>query len=343
MRFWRPIIGVVIFMMKKWFKELIGPGIKTPMPILSFPATTLLGVTVKKLIADSALQAEGMKKIAERNKSLASVSLMDLSLEAEAFGAEIITSDGEVPTVSGVLIKSMEEAESLKVPNVGAGRTAIYIEAARQAKSLIKDRPVFAGIIGPFSLSGRLIDMTEIMVNCYEEPEMVHLCLNKVTEFLIKYGLEYKKTGADGIVIAEPAAGLLSPGLFDEFSFNYVKRIVDEIQSDDFAVIYHNCGNTIPHVESIKSLGAYGYHFGNFIDLEKMLSIFPQDMVVMGNIDPVGQFRNGTPESIAAAVQEKLEACGKYPNYILSSGCDMPPLSPWANIDAFFRAAEKYQ
>ena len=44
-------------------------------------------------------QAEGMKIIADSCPTAASVSLMDLSLEAEAFGSTIRVSDDEVPTV----------------------------------------------------------------------------------------------------------------------------------------------------------------------------------------------------------------------------------------------------
>ena len=40
--------------------------------------------------------------------------------------------------------------------------------------------------------------------------ELVHIVLRKVTEYITNYILEFKKAGASGIVMAEPAAGLLS-------------------------------------------------------------------------------------------------------------------------------------
>ena len=49
---------------------------KKAMPILSFPCIQLMGISVKQLISDSALQAMGMKKIAERTDSLASLGMM---------------------------------------------------------------------------------------------------------------------------------------------------------------------------------------------------------------------------------------------------------------------------
>jgi len=328
--------------MKNWFLELPTLHAKKAMPVLSFPSISLLGIGVRELISDSTRQAQGMKAIADRCDTLAAVSMMDLSVEAEAFGATIRTEDHEVPTVVGRIIESLEDAQNLRVPRVGEGRTGLYVEAITKACALITDRPVFAGVIGPFSLGGRLMDLTEIMVNCYTEPELVHECLAKTTEFMIAYCTAYKATGAAGIVMAEPAAGLLSPKLMEEFSTPYVKKIVDAVQTEDFAVVYHNCGNVIPLMESIKKIGAYGYHFGNAINIADALAICRADMIIMGNIDPSGQFRNGTPESIYEKTTEVLTTCAAHPNFVISSGCDIPPLTPWENIDSFFRAVADF-
>lgn len=329
--------------MKQWLAGLIEEPAKKPLPILSFPAVQLMGITVKELISDSDRQAEGMKRIAERVDSAAAVSLMDLSVEAECFGAQIVYSEHEVPTVKGSVVSDMEEVEALAVPPVGAGRTDIYIEAIRKATELITDRPVFAGIIGPYSLAGRLLDVTEIMYLCYDEPELVEALLDKVTQFLIAYARAYKEAGANGIVIAEPLAGMLSPALEEEFSAPFVKRMVDAVQDDGFIVIYHNCGdNTIQMIDSILSTGAAAYHFGNSISMEEMLRHVPQDTVVMGNVDPAGQFRNGTTESIRKETQDIMRACCSHPNFVISSGCDIPPMSKWENIDAFFDAVKEF-
>ena len=258
--------------MKAWLENMKNAKEKKAIPILSFPSVQLMDITVKELISDSDMQAKGMKMIADRVPSAASVSMMDLSVEAEAFGSAVKTSDHEVPTVVGAIIESEEGAEALEIPAVGAGRTGLYIEAIEKACKLITDRPVFAGVIGPYSLAGRLLDVSEIMVLCYEEPDMVHTVLEKVTSFLINYMNAYKKTGAGGVMVAEPLAGLLSPSLMEEFAAPYMKKIVDAVQTDEFLVVYHNCGDAILNLtEGIVSSGAAAYHFGNAVDMKKML------------------------------------------------------------------------
>jgi len=329
--------------MRKWLDDLRSSKRKKALPILSFPSVSLLGISVRELIADSDSQALGMKRIAEQVDSAAAVSLMDLSVEAECFGAQIRIFDDEVPTVVGRLIHDEDEANALTVPSVGAARSGLYVEAIRKAAALITDRPVFAGMIGPFSLAARLLDVTEIMMDCYEDPDMVHAVLDKCTEFLIEYAKAYRDAGANGIMMAEPVAGLLSPTLEEEFSSPYVKRIVDAVGADDFIVIYHNCGDNTPKmVKSILSTGAAAYHFGNSIDMKKMLEAIGDDVIVMGNVDPAGEIRLGNPESVRMATLSVMEACCEHPNFVISSGCDIPPLSPWENINAFFDAVGEF-
>ena len=330
--------------MKLWLESLKGSHKKKPLPILSFPCVSLLGVSVRELISDSELQAKGMKLVAERTDAAAAVSFMDLSVEAECFGATVVISDDEVPTVKGRMINDANEADALEVPSVDSGRAPIYIDAIKKATELIGDRPVLAGMIGPFSLAARLLDVSEIMMDCYDDPDMVHTVLEKVTSFLCEYAKAYKAAGASGIVMAEPVAGLLSPMLEEEFSSPYVKQIVEAVQSEDFAVIYHNCGDNVPKMlDSILTTGAAAYHFGNAVDMERdIIAHVPSDVLVMGNIDPAGVLRLGTPEKVKEETLALLEKCSKYENFLISSGCDIPPMTPWENIDAFFAASEEY-
>lgn len=329
--------------MQAWLKEQMAADKRRAMPILSFPSIQLMGITVKDLIADSDVQAQGMYKIAQRCPTAAAVSMMDLSVEAECFGSQIRVTDDEVPTVIGSVVDTPEDAEALQVPAFGSGRTGLYVEAISKALKLITDRPIFAGVIGPFSLAGRLMDMTQVMINCYEEPEMVHATLEKATEFLLSYVKAYKAIGAHGVVIAEPAAGLLSPDFCGEFSSPYVKKIVDAVQDEEFIVIYHNCGDAVNRmVPQILETGAAAYHFGNAVSMEDMLRQMPGDVLTMGNVDPVSAIRNGTPEKVRQDTLAIMEACCKYPNFLISSGCDIPPAAPWANIDAFFAAVEEF-
>ena len=311
------------------------------LPILSFPAAQKMNVTVEQLVKDPELMAQAMEIVSKETNTLAAVSLMDLSVEAEAFGASVRFTEDEVPAVIGQLVSDEDEAEALAVPTMEAGRALLCVEGVKRAKERITDKPVLAGMIGPYSLAGRLMDVTEIMYICFDEPETVHVVLDKATQYLIQYGQAMKDAGADGIMMAEPLAGILSPDMAAEFSVPYVKRIIDALQDENFAVLYHNCGNSVPSMlEEIFSQGAAAYHFGNAVDMEQIMQNAPEEALCMGNIDPAAQFAHGTPESMTESVRELLKKCGAYKNFVPSSGCDIPAHAKWENIQAFFKALE---
>lgn len=327
----------------KWILDIIKTEPKKAFPILSFPSVHLLNISVAELLSSSELQAQGMKAIADRCDTLASVSMMDLSVEAEAFGAKLKTSADEVPTIIGKTVSDEAEAEALAVPKVGAGRTGRSIEAVAKACKLIADRPVLAGVIGPFSLAGRLADVAEIMMHCFRKPAMVHCLMEKTTSFLIDYINAYKDTGASGVVLAEPLTGLLSPKLAAKFSEPYVAKLVAATKEPGFAFVYHNCGNSAFHmIDSITRVDADAYHFGNAINMENVMAKLPADVLGMGNVDPSSQFCFGTPSSMKEETLRVMGECCKYPNFVISSGCDIPSGSSWQNIDAFFEAVNGF-
>lgn len=325
--------------MKDWLNEL--KLNKRTIPILSFPAVQLLNCQLKDFLLDSTLQAEGMKLVTERCQTGVGIGMMDLSIEAECFGAHIRFEDNDIPAVEGILV--VDDSQSLKVPDVYTSRAKIYIDTIIKARKLMENTPIFPGMIGPFSLAGRLLDVSEAMILCYDDPDLVHDVLTKATEFLIKYGNDLKKAGANGLILAEPLAGVLSPSLVQEFSSDYVKQIVDSLQGDDFIIIYHNCGNNVlKMVDSIVSTDCLVYHFGNSIRMRDMLEKMPKDKIIMGNIDPVGVLKNGDISFIEEKTNELLKECGEFDNFILSSGCDIPYSTSWKNLDHFIKTGNQY-
>lgn len=331
--------------MQKWKEEYINATVKKALPVLSFPGCQLVGCSVMDVVTNSQAQADCMIAIAEKYDMAAAVGPMDLSVEAEAFGAGIAFSDHEVPTVTEPVldVDEPEKAEELKVPTVGDARTGVYVEAIRLAKEKITNRPVLAGCIGPFSLAGRLMDMSGVMIACVEEPEMLEGVLAKTTAFLKEYIKAMKQAGADGVVMAEPAAGLLSPVLNEEFSVPYVKEIFESLQSEDFICCYHNCGPYVPRqLDDILEVNADIYHFGDAIDLNDVKDRIPETVLFSGNVSPVTAFKTGTVDTMKEETLRVLEKCGNMKNFIPSSGCDIPPDASFENATCFFETVKTY-
>ena len=267
---------------------------------------------------------------------------MDLTVEAECFGAEIVFTENEVPNVVGRLVQDHASISALQVPSIHSGRMPEYLKANKLAAEFITDKPVFGGCIGPFSLAGRLYDMSEMMMALYMEPDTIRLLLEKCTEFIISYLRAMKETGVNGVIIAEPAAGLVSNEDCSSFSSTYITRIVEELQDDCFMIVLHNCGNTGHCTAAMIETKAAGLHFGNKIDMVGVLQECPEDILVMGNIDPVGIFKMASPEKIKQETLSLLQKTSQWKNFVLSSGCDVPPEVPMENIAAFYEALNEY-
>lgn len=324
--------------MKQWVDEVIRRREVTALPVMTHPGIELNGHTVRQAVSDGRVHYEAVMTLTQRYPSVAAATIMDLTTEAEAFGAEIAFSDEAVPAVSGRLLPDVESIYRLPVPTLKAGRIPQYLKANLLAARAITDRPLFAGCIGPFSLAGRLYDMSGIMVLIYENPSAAHTLLDKCTEFIEKYCLALKATGANGVIMAEPAAGLMSNDDCATFSSQYVKRIVDRVQDEHFIVVLHNCGNTGQCTRAMVATGAAAYHFGNKCRMEDVIRDVPPTALAMGNIDPVSVFKDGMPFRVRQAVTDLCEKMRPFPNFVLSSGCDTPPHTPLANVEAFFEA-----
>lgn len=328
--------------MTQWITDILRGPVRVAMPIMTHPGIELTGKRVVDAVTDGQTHFEAIKAVVQTYGMAACTVIMDLTVEAEAFGAPVDFPDDEVPHVTGRLVSGADDVSRLQVPSLTAGRLPEFLKANRLAAACFTDRPVFAGCIGPYSLAGRLYDMSEIMVAIYIEPDVIQALLEKCTQFLLAYCQALKATGVTGVIMAEPAAGLLSDDDCRTFSTEYVRRIVDAVQDESFSVVLHNCGNQGQCTQAMIDTGAAALHFGNAIDIRSALETCPADVPVMGNLDPVGILKQATPEDVYRRTAELLEATRRYTNFVLSTGCDVPPQVPAENIRSFYRALEAY-
>lgn len=188
--------------MKEWINEIIQKKEVVAMPIMTHPGIEMIGKTVRDAVTDGQVHYNAIKALSEKYPTAAATVIMDLTVEAEAFGAEIVFPENEVPSVVGRLLANEEDIEKLNIPALNKGRVPQYLKANMLAAKTITDRPVFAYCIGPYSLAGRLYDMSEIMMLIYINPEAANSLLKKCSDFILRYCMALKATrgewGSDG-------------------------------------------------------------------------------------------------------------------------------------------------
>jgi len=308
---------------------------RTALPIAVYPGLALTGAKVSDIVTNAAAQVDTQAALRERYRTAFVLSAMDLSAEAEAFGCSIRLSETEVPTVTGRLVTDLEGANTLAIPEPGDKRTAVYLEAVRGLRRLSGNSFVLGGCIGPFSLAARLVGVSEAMELTVTAPDLMHAVIAKSAAFLTAYVRAFRAAGAAGVIMAEPAAGLLSPRALAAFSSAYVKELGESVADGHFALILHNCAAKLPHLAAILASGLRSFHFGAPMDIAAALATVPSDVVVCGNLDPAAVFCQSTPEQVRLATAELLGRTRPFLNFVISSGCDLPPGTTLETLDAF--------
>lgn len=312
------------------------------MPIGVYAGLEITGASVKDAVTSAVHQSEAVLALHERFNTQVMLTAMDLSTEAETFGCEIRMLDDEIPTVIGRVVTSGEEIDRLINPTVGDKRTSIHLQTAQNLVSRANGIPVLGGVIGPFSLAGRLFGVSEILELSLTDPDLAERLLEKATRFLIEYVQAFRDQGVDGVIMAEPAAGLLSPRGLAKYSSAFVKEIVDKTQTDSFTILLHNCGAKIAHLPKILEAGAEIFHFGAPMDMSQAITQVGSEVILCGNLDPTAVFHSGTTAEVETQTSALMNLTSPFKNFIISSGCDIPPHTPVENLDAFYRVVREY-
>ncbi len=312
------------------------------MPIGVYAGLEITGASVKDAVTSSQHQTEAVFALHERFNTPVMLTAMDLSAEAEAFGCEIRMPEDDIPTVIGRLVTTAEEIDRLTIPSAGDKRTSVHLQTAQKLVAQANGLPVMGGLIGPFSLAGRLFGVSEILELSLTDPDLTERLLQKVTQFLLGYVQAFRDQGVDGVIMAEPAAGLLSPRGLAKYSSAFVRQIIDNSQTDDFTIVLHNCGAKIAHLPKILEAGAEIFHFGAPMDISQAITQVDSEVIIAGNLDPTAVFHSGTIAEVEAQTSDLMNLTSPYRNFIISSGCDIPPHTPVENLDAFYRVVREF-
>jgi uroporphyrinogen decarboxylase len=320
------------------FHSLVVTSAHRPaLPLAMYPALTLTGAKVSDIATNPRAQFDAQAALHERYGLSFVMSAMDLSVEAEAFGCSVAMSETELPMITGRRVASPEEARNLSVPEPGDRRTSVYLEAVRLLRDLPGAPFVLAGCIGPFSLAARLAGVSEALELTITEPEVMHTLLEKCTLFLTAYLAAFEAAGARGVIMAEPAAGLLSPRALAAFSSRYISHIAASFHDGSLEIILHNCAARLLHLPAVLETGLKAFHFGAPMDMIAALDRVAPDVVRCGNLDPTAVFLRGSPADVTVRTKHLLSAAATHRNFVISSGCDLPPHVPLANLDAFYQ------
>ncbi len=307
-------------------------------PLVGYPAVSYTGTTVEKALQDARVQADALLAYAAAAKPDVLFPFMDLSVESEALGLPVRFKEMDSPDITDHPVKSADDLARLADPRVpDGGRFPVVLETIRTLKAE-SDAMVGGYLASPFTLAGQLMSAEEISINTMLDPDLCHTVLDFSCGVTCDFAAAQEEAGADFVVLLEPTAALLSPELYEHFVGPYVRRVVERV---NVPLVLHVCGQTTKLIPSFVKDPVQGLSLDTDVDLAAVAPEVPADIAIIGNVSPVDEMLNGTPESIRAAVMKLGADMAPYPNFVASTGCDVPPNAPKENLEAFAAAVRE--
>jgi len=234
-------------------------------------------------------------------------------------------------------LKDLEPPDPL-----GGGHMHDRIKGLALLNERVGDQKIVEGWVeGPCGGGADLRGINTLMLDFYDDPPFVRDLFGFVVELAIRFGREQAKAGAGLIGIGDPAASLVGPRIYNEFVWPYQKKLVDGLHAAGARVRLHICGNTRRVLEGIGNLGADIVDIDSQVPLSEARQKMGPNQVLLGNLDPVRELRDGSPASVTAALAECHRQAG--PRYIVAAGCEVTRDTPPENMRALARYAQTHQ
>jgi uroporphyrinogen decarboxylase len=283
------------------------------------------------------LHARSIKRLHEEARPDGLFFMMDLAVEAGAMGIPVRFSPHEPPSIDVHPVHGRDDLAALQVLDPACdARLLSYVDAmSRLAHDSAIPVPIGAYVTGPYTLAALMMGMTDVALATRKNPALAHDVLGTATQVITRYATMLHEAGADMIAVLEPSAVLLSPTAFDAFSGAYLRKIASGISTD---WILHICGNSTHLVPSMAGLGFQALSLDTAVSLPDVAKMVPETTILIGNVHPVEVVAQGNPDTVRSTATGLLNQMAGVPNFILSTGCDVPYEAPIANVRALVEA-----
>jgi len=193
-----------------------------------------------------------------------------------------------------------------------------------------------------------LMDITELILKTYDDPEWVHALLKILLEkkLLFIEGMEGVKFDLVETGGGSGSSTVISPDMHEEFCLPYDRQIHDALHELGFLVTYHTCGGNYGIEELIVANGADASEtlapksIGGNQDPWDFKKKIGNRLALIGGMDQHSVLTDGTSEKIASQVKRLFQEVGSDGGYILSCA-DHFFDTPVSNLEIYAKAARE--
>ncbi|UVW28636.1 uroporphyrinogen decarboxylase [Massilia sp. H6] len=245
----------------------------------------------------------------------ASILFSDILTVPDAMGLGLYFADGEGPKFERPL-RTEEAVRALHVPDMAS--LDYVFKAVTQIRTEINGRVPLIGFSGsPWTLACYMVEgagsreFHTVKKMMYTRPDLMHHILETNARAVAQYLNAQIDAGAQAVMIFDSWGGALADGAYQEFSLNYMRQILGQLQRDKDgvripAIVFTKGGGL--WLDEMADIGADALGLDWTVNLGRARALVGDRVALQGNLDPAILF--AAPEQIRAEVERSLTAYG---------------------------------
>ena len=283
----------------------------------------------------------------ERYPLDAAILFSDILTIPDAMGLGLYFETGEGPRFEKT-VNTLAEIEALPIPDPRKD-LGYVMDAVSTIRRELNGRVPLIGFSGsPWTLATYMVeggsskDHRKSKAMLYENPQAMHLLLDKLAQSVIAYLNGQIMAGAQAVQIFDSWGGSLSDAAYQEFSLAYMQKIVN-------GLIRENDGRKVPVIlftkgggqwlESMAATGADALGLDWTTNIGDARRRVGGKVALQGNMDPSVLY--ASPQAIRAEVSRILGSYGSGDGHVFNLGHGITPEVDPAHAGAFIEAVHE--
>jgi [methyl-Co(III) methanol-specific corrinoid protein]:coenzyme M methyltransferase len=199
-----------------------------------------------------------------------------------------------------------------------------------------RDAAVVGKVFGPWTLGYHVFGVQEFLMATLLNPERVKLVIRQLLEVTVAFAKAQIDHGADALTLADHCTrDLCSPNAYRDFLAEIHQELKERIHCP---LILHICGDTSDRLKYIRETGIECFHFDSKVPEAEARELAGDELALMGGMSNIKVVRNGTSDSIAEDIANKLRVGID----IIGPECAVPLDAPCENLKVLARLAKKH-
>jgi len=264
--------------------------------------------------------------------------VFSVAQESSALGCNIRWEEKDWPTV--VMSEPIWRGpEDIRIPSglLCHPDMQCILDAIRILRRQLGDEVAIIGkVMGPWTLSYHCFGLENFLLMAAEDPDRTRLCLERLKEVTIQFGIAQVEAGADALTLPDHASGdLVAPGYY----LRYLRELHREFAARIPApLILHICGRTLDRMDYIAQTGLAAFHFDSKNDPAKSMAVVGGRLALVGSVNNPQTLLRGQPADIWQEVYKDLEA--GIP--LIAPECAVPLQTPVENLKQIPKAVAQW-